>query len=353
MDYCNFYKDKVVLVTGHTGFKGTWLCKMLVNFKAKVIGYSISDDYELYKVSDLSNKITSIIGDVRDLTNLQEVFDKFRPQIVFHLAAQAIVLTSYDIPLYTYQTNVMGTLNLLECIRLNDCTKSFINITTDKVYHNKEDAKAYKEDDMLDGIDPYSNSKSCSELITKCYKRSFFKDRLCAISTIRAGNVIGGGDFCCNRIIPDCVLAAINNKEVIVRNPSSIRPYQHVLEACFFYLKVCYMQYNDKTYEGSYNIGPSSKDCVKTIDLVKMFCDLWPNLNYKIEKKESNYESSVLYLDSSLAKKVFNVTPVLDIYNSVIYTVDFTKVYIKDKLKVSSFMDKQIKEYMEIMNEKR
>lgn len=226
-----FWENKKVFITGHTGFKGTWLCKMLLNFGAEVTGYSLEapTNPSLYGLTDVNNRIDSVIGDIRDFEKISETFRRVQPEIVFHLAAQPIVRDSYKDPRYTYDTNVMGTVNILECVRLNSCVKSFLNVTTDKVYLNKEWAWGYRENEELNGFDPYSNSKSCSELVTQSYKNSFFADGKVAISTARAGNVIGGGDFANDRIIPDCVRAAIAKENIVVRNPFSTRPYQHVL----------------------------------------------------------------------------------------------------------------------------
>ena len=221
----NFYKGKKVLVTGHTGFKGTWLSRILVNAGAEVTGYSLNPptDPALFNMAGLEGKMNSVIGDIRDLAHLKQVFEDTKPEIVLHLAAQPIVRDSYKDPVYTYETNVIGTVNILECVRLNPCVKSFLNVTTDKVYENREWEYGYREVDRLDGYDPYSNSKSCSELVTHSYRKSFFADGHCAISTCRAGNVIGGGDFANDRIVPDCVRAAMAKKPIVVRNPHSTR----------------------------------------------------------------------------------------------------------------------------------
>lgn len=240
--FSEFYKGKKVLVTGHTGFKGTWLCKILTMLGADIIGYSLEsptvEGWEFFRMAQIEEKITSIIGDIRDYKHLKNVFDEYQPEIVLHLAAQPLVLEGYKDPVGTYSTNVMGTVNILECVRNTSCVKSFLNVTTDKVYENKEWIWGYRETEPLDGFDPYSNSKSCSELVTHCYKNSYFKDEKVAISTARAGNVIGGGDFAENRIIPDCIRAAYKSQEIIVRNPYSIRPYQHVLEPLYVYLMI-------------------------------------------------------------------------------------------------------------------
>ena len=229
-----------MLVTGHTGFKGSWLCRILALAGAQVTGYSLKPPTSpsLFETAGIEKAVYSVIGDVRDLAYLRKVFEEVRPQIAIHLAAQPIVRDSYKDPVYTYETNVMGTVHVLECIRQTDCVRSFLNVTTDKVYENREWEYGYRETDPLDGYDPYSNSKSCSELVTHSYKKSFFEDGRCAISTARAGNVIGGGDFANDRIIPDCVRAVKEGQPIGVRNPFSTRPYQLVLEPLGAYLEI-------------------------------------------------------------------------------------------------------------------
>ena len=247
-----FYKDKRVLITGHTGFKGAWLSRILTNAGAKVTGYALNPptDPALFDAAGVKEKMHSVIGDIRDLEHLKQVFDEAEPEIVLHLAAQPIVRDSYKEPVYTYETNVMGTVNILECVRLTPSVRSFVNVTTDKVYENMEWEYGYRETDRLDGYDPYSNSKSCSELVTHSYQKSFFSDGRCAISTCRAGNVIGGGDFANDRIVPDCIRAAMKKQDIIVRNPNSTRPYQHVLEPLLLYLAVAKAQYEDIRFAG-------------------------------------------------------------------------------------------------------
>ena len=244
----NFYRGKKVFVTGHTGFKGSWLCKILANAGAEVTGYSLNPptNPSLVEIAGIDKDINSIIGDIRDYDSLKAVFDDAQPEIVLHLAAQPIVRDSYKDPHYTYETNVMGTVNILECVRQSDCVKSVLNVTTDKVYHNNEWEWGYRENEPLDGFDPYSNSKSCSELVTHSYKNSFFTDNTIAVSTARAGNVIGGGDFANDRIIPDCVRAMASGNVIGVRNPYSTRPYQHVL--------ICFIQDIE-----SYRYNPNNK----------------------------------------------------------------------------------------------
>ncbi len=345
----NFYKNKVVLVTGHTGFKGSWLTRILINAGAKVIGYSLVSptNPNLFSLADIENKMISIIGDVRDFTKLKSVFDKYQPEIVLHLAAQPIVRDSYKEPRYTYETNVMGTVNVLECIRLTPSVKSFLNVTTDKVYFNDDIPNhPFKEDEPLDGYDPYSNSKSCSELVTHSYKKSFFQERDCSISTARAGNVIGGGDFSNDRIIPDCVRAIEGHKEIIVRNPHSTRPYQHVLEPLYIYLEICEKQYGNKNYEGYYNVGPDDCDCVTTGDLVNMFCNTWGNGAKWVNKSDGGpHEASFLKLDNNKIKQTFGWKPRWHINEAMNKICQWTKVYLEDKTLIPAEMDKEIKEF--------
>ena len=344
----SFYKGKKVLVTGHTGFKGTWLTKILVNAGANVIGYSRCSQKEvsLFELSEVKDKISHIEGDVRDLQHLQKIFDKYQPEIVFHLAAQPIVRESYINPVYTYETNVMGTVNILECVRLNPCVKSMLNITTDKVYQNKEWYWGYREDEPLDGYDPYSNSKSCSELVTHSYKNSFFDNLDVAISTARAGNVIGGGDFAKDRIIPDCVRAVKKRTTIKVRNPHSIRPYQHVLEPLAVYLMIAAKQYEDRNYQGYYNVGPDECDCISTGELVSLFCKYWGEDVMWERQTEENapHESNFLKLDCSKIKNVFDWSPRWHIEECMQKTVEFSKIWVGGK-NISVEMDKEIEEF--------
>ncbi len=345
-DY-SFYNGKNVLVTGHTGFKGTWLCKVLVGCGAKVTGYSLSPPTSpsIFELSGIEKEINSITGDIRDLKHLKSTFEQVKPEIVFHLAAQPIVRESYNDPVYTYQTNVMGTVNILECVRLSDSVRSFLNITTDKVYKNNEWEWAYREDEPLNGFDPYSNSKSCSELITSSYKNSFFVDRNVSISTARAGNVIGGGDFAADRIIPDCFRAAEKSEKIVIRNPYSTRPYQHVLEPLIAYMMIVKFQYDDSKFEGNYNVGPDEYDCVSTSTLVELFCDFWGDgLDWINKHVGGPHEANFLKLDCSKLKTTFGWRPKWGISEAVDNTVQFYKVYL-DGDDVAKCMETQIKEY--------
>lgn len=332
-----FYRGKKVLITGHTGFKGTWLCAVLLQAGADVTGYALEPptDPSVFELTDMGKRIHSVVGDVRDLAHLRQVFDEVRPEIVIHMAAQPIVRESYKNPVYTYETNVMGTVHVLECVRTCDAVKSFVNVTTDKVYLNREWIWAYREDEELNGFDPYSNSKSCSELVTSCYLHSFFgeeTDRQIAVSTARAGNVIGGGDFAVDRIIPDCVRAALEGGEIIVRNPYSVRPFQHVLEPLLVYLMIAERQYGDPGYAGNYNVGPDEADCYTTGDLVTLFCKKWnqasgEDVNWKNVSDGGPHEANYLKLDCSKVKSVFGWKPVWNVETAMEKIVEWTLAY--------------------------
>lgn len=346
----SFYKNRTVLVTGHTGFKGTWLCKILINAGAKVIGYSLPapTNPNLFELSKIESQLISIIGDIRDFDALNQTFDKYQPECVVHLAAQPIVRDSYKEPKYTYETNVLGTVNILECVRLHPCVKSFLNVTTDKVYFNDDvPDHPFKENEPLDGYDPYSNSKSCSELVTHSYKKSFFADGRCAISTARAGNVIGGGDFANDRIIPDCIRAIEKGEDIVVRNPFSTRPYQHVLEPLFIYLEIVEKQYFDRKYEGYYNIGPDDCDCVNTGELVTKFCDCWGNNVKWINKFDGGpHEAAFLKLDNNKIKQTFGWQPRWHVNETIEKIVEWTKVYFNNPDNISQEMEKEIIEFL-------
>lgn len=346
----NFYKNKKVFVTGHTGFKGSWLCKMLASVGAKVTGYSLNPPTSpsLFEIAGIEQDIKSVIGDIRDYESLKSAFDEAQPEIVLHLAAQPIVRDSYKDPHYTYETNVMGTVNILECVRNSGCVKSFLNVTTDKVYLNREWEWGYRENEELDGFDPYSNSKSCSELVTHSYKNSFFADGSVPISTARAGNVIGGGDFANDRIIPDCVRAAINNEDIIVRNPFSTRPYQHVLEPLYAYLMIAAKQYEDTSFAGYYNVGPDEVDCFKTGALVDLFVKKWgEGLNWIDRYDGGPHEANFLKLDCSKLKNTFGWKPRWRLDVAIEKTVEWSKCYINNG-NIRECMDNQIAEFLNI-----
>lgn len=349
MDFdISFYQGKRVLVTGHTGFKGSWLCVMLANAGAKVIGYSSCSKKEtrLFDLCGVQEQITHIKGDVRDPERLLQVFEEQQPEIVIHMAAQPIVKVGYLDPAGTYSTNVMGTVNVLEAVRRTSSVRSFLNVTTDKVYENKEWEWGYRENEPLDGYDPYSNSKSCSELVTHCYKRSFFSDGRVTISTARAGNVIGGGDFAQNRIIPDCVRAAIRGEQIIVRNPNSVRPYQHVLEADFAYLLIAAKQYEDPAFASWYNIGPDEQDCFETGAVVDLFVQKWGDgLAWAVQNDRGPHEAKLLKLDNAKIKSSLGWKPRWDLEKALEKTVDWSKAWIEGK-DIRKLMNSQIDDFL-------
>ncbi|MBO5594692.1 MAG: CDP-glucose 4,6-dehydratase [Prevotella sp.] len=353
-----FYKGKKVLITGHTGFKGSWLCQILIGAGAEVTGYSLEPptDPSLFVEAGIAEKINHVVGDIRDREKLMRVFEEVQPEIVFHLAAQPIVRESYKDPVGTYETNVMGTVNICEAVRQTASVKSFLNVTTDKVYKNNEWCWGYRENEPLDGYDPYSNSKSCSELVTHSYINSFYCDMDVAVSTARAGNVIGGGDFAPDRIIPDCVRAAEAKEVIIVRNPYSTRPYQHVLEPLNIYLTIAKAQYEDKSKAGFYNVGPDDADCVTTGDIVTKFCAAWNNsdgansfgtVSWENRHDGGPHEANFLKLDCSLIKQVFGWKPVWGIDKAIEMVVRFSQRRILEPEKVAEEMDNEIAEFFE------
>ena len=379
----SFYKNKKILITGHTGFKGSWMCKVLDMAGACVLGYSLLPPTEpsLFNILGFDSTIVdsineidackvglqTVIGDICDLDRLKNVFIFFKPEIVIHMAAQPLVRESYKNPVRTYASNVMGTVNILECVRSVDSVVSFINVTTDKVYLNREREEGYKEDEELNGYDPYSNSKSCSELVTSSYKNSFFggdnhvrdNGKRIAITTMRAGNVIGGGDFAVDRIIPDCIRAVINGEPIGIRNPYSTRPYQHVLEPVVAYLMVAAKQYDDASLASNYNVGPDDEGCFTTGNLVNLFCVKW---NQSIGSREASWinasednaphEANFLKLNCDKLKRTLEWKPMWNLDEAMGKIVEWTKVYLDDfgcVGKIHECMEKQINSYLNII----
>jgi len=327
----DFYKNKRVFVTGHTGFKGSWLCTILCMAGAEVTGYALppATDPNLWQLTCLDRRMRSVYGDVRDWDALWRAFEQTQPEIVFHLAAQPIVRESYRDPVGTYSTNVMGTVHILECVRRFGSVKSFLNVTTDKVYENRQWPWGYRENDNLNGFDPYSNSKSCSELVTDSYKHSFFAGSSTAISTARAGNVIGGGDFSADRIIPDCVRAVQKNFPILIRNPDSVRPYQHVLEPLSAYLLIAQKQYEDFQLAGNYNVGPDACDCLTTGALAELFCRSWgERARWESVGHSGPHEDAVLKLDCAKIQAVLGWRPRWQAHRAVAETVAWTKAWL-------------------------
>lgn len=345
-----FYGGKRVFVTGHTGFKGGWLCKILAMAGAEVYGYSLEPPTtpSVYELLNLQDQIHSNIGDIRDINKLKLCMEQANPEYVFHLAAQPLVRESYKTPRETFETNVMGTVNILECVRLMPEVKSLLNITTDKVYENLDmENHAFTEDEKLDGHDPYSNSKSCSELVTHSYKKSFFyEEGTTVISTARAGNVIGGGDFATDRIIPDCVRAVVQGKSINIRNPYSTRPYQHVLEPLGIYLTIVAMQEQNPALSGYYNVGPNDEDCITSGELANLFVKKWgENACWNnMAEKNAPHEASFLKLDCTKLKNTFGWSPIWHIEQTVEATVEWYKAWSRNE-DMNSITNNQIKEF--------
>jgi CDP-glucose 4,6-dehydratase len=357
-DLTAHYAGRRVFVTGSTGFKGSWLCRMLVRLGADVTGYSLvpPTDPSLFEIAKISGDINQVIGDVRDIDKLRAAFDLAKPETVLHLAAQPLVLDGYADPRYTYEVNVMGTVNVLECARECESVTSLLNVTTDKVYENREiPGYGYREDDKLDGFDPYSNSKSCSELATHSYAQSFFAEGAkgsaagrCAISTARAGNVIGGGDFSANRIVPDSVRAALSGERLVLRNPNSIRPYQHVLEPLTAYLMIAAAQDDDRSKAGWYNVGPDPVDCKTTGEMADMFAAAWgEGFSWHAERTDGPHEAGLLMLANDKVKCELGWRPAWTAEEAVKRTAEWTRAWQDGQ--ATQCMDDQIDEYYDAL----
>lgn len=344
----DFYKNKRVLLTGHTGFKGAWLSEVLLCAGAEVTGYALpAEPGSLFDRLGLTRRMNSVEGDVRDLGYLRQAFEAAQPEVVFHLAAQALVRESYRDPVETYSTNVLGTVNLLECVRTCGGVRSVVNVTTDKVYHNREWPWGYRETDRLGGYDPYAGSKACSELVTQSYIHSFLREQNVAVSTARAGNVIGGGDFAKDRIIPDCIRAVRSGRPILLRNPNSIRPYQHVLEPLSAYLLTAKAQYEDRQKSGAYNVGPLAEDCLTTKAIAETFCACWGGgARWSAEKTSGPHESSCLRLDCSLIREKLGWYPQWNIQTAVEKTVEWTKA-VDAEQNARIVTDRQIQDYFD------
>ena len=345
-----FYKGKRVFVTGHTGFKGAWLCRVLAKAGAETFGYALEPptDPSLFERIGIERGLRRhVINDIVNFDALREAMKEAAPEIVIHMAAQPLVRASYRDPRKTYETNVMGTVNVLEAVRNIGGVRSFVNVTTDKVYENKERIPGYREDETLCGGDPYSNSKSCSELVTYSYRKSFFSGadggRLTAISAARSGNVIGGGDYAEDRIVPDCVRAASASKEIVIRNPLSTRPYQHVLDCLYGYLLLAKAQYENPALEGAYNFGPDEESCVTNGELAALFCEAYGGgASWRAGDGGGPHEANFLKLDSSKSKAVLGWKPRWNIRTAVEKTAEFAKAGGG----VSDCVDRQIDGYL-------
>ena len=351
-----YFKGKKVLITGHTGFKGSWLTLWMYFNGAKVLGISngIPTKPSHFKLLNLKKLILSKSIDINDLNKLKKIFFKFNPDYVFHLAAQSIVKVSYLQPVETWSANLMGTVNILECLRLSKKKIIAIMITSDKAYKNIETKKGYNENDILKGEDPYGASKSSADIAINSYFKSFFnnKNNKVLIAIARAGNVIGGGDWSKNRIVPDCIRSWSKKKKVIIRNPNSTRPWQHVLDIIYAYMNLAVkLKQNPKLHGEAFNFGPDKKN-FKVIDILNKIKLYWPKINWSTVKRKKFKENTLLHLNSSKSKKFLKWKTVLNFTNSVRFTIEWYKYYLKNKKNIYYYSTKQIAKYDKILEKK-
>ncbi len=344
----NFWKGKKILLTGHTGFKGAWLSTWLKSLGANVIGYSLSPSTEpnLFELIKVSEGMTSINGNVQNLEELKNVLKKYNPEIVIHMAAQSLVRYSYKVPVETYMTNVMGTVNLFEAIRQTTGVKVVINVTSDKCYENKEREAGYKEDEPMGGYDPYSSSKGCAELVTSAYRKSFLEQNV-AVASVRAGNVIGGGDWAEDRLIPDIVRGLLSKQKLKIRNPKAIRPWQHVLEPLSGYLILAEKLWKEgHKYSEAWNFGPDEENDKSVIYMVETFLKLYgEKADWEIDKEENKpHEANYLKLDCTKAKTKLNWVPVWGIDIALEKTAEWYRVF-KEKKDLEKITLSQIEQY--------
>lgn len=353
----SFWKDKKVFVTGHTGFKGSWLCLWLNLLEADVTGYALQPPTQpsLFELGKIDQLVQSIIGDVRNGVELNQAMVKTQPEIVIHLAAQPLVRDSYENPSGTYAINVMGTVNLFEAVRVCKSVRAVVNVTTDKCYENKEWLWGYRENEPLGGYDPYSSSKACSEMVTAAYRSSFFNPEhhdvhKVSLASARAGNVIGGGDWAKDRLIPDCIKSLTNKEPILIRNPNAVRPWQHVLESLSGYLILCEKQYDaSRDYAEGWNFGPDEKDA-KTVEyIVNRMCSLWGNgAKYIIDDGQHPHEAHYLKLDCTKAKNILGWQPRWSLDTALEKIVEWYRSYLADPKTVQAISLKQIKDYMAV-----
>ena len=347
----NFFKNKKILVTGHTGFKGSWLCTWLSALGAEVTGFSLKPNTQpnMFSVCDIDEDIVSLIADIRNYSAIEKAVVDNEPEIIFHLAAQPLVLESYSYPLDTFQTNILGTANLLEAVRLRgtDFVKSVVIVTSDKCYENNNSGIPFVENDKLGGKDPYSSSKASAEIITNAYYESYFrKEGKISVSTVRAGNVIGGGDWSADRLVPDCVRALSANDVISIRNPGSTRPWQHVIDPISGYIELAKQSYFNSSLSGAWNFGPLDSSVKTVSDLVNEVCNHWPSSQSTVsfsEKSSSEKEANLLSLNSMKSIENLNWAPKLNFQESVDFTIDWYKLYYSNPDSLKSLTLKQIK----------
>jgi len=352
--FSNIYKNRTVLITGHTGFKGSWLSLWLHRLGAKVIGYALKPPTQpcLFDICNLRKKIISIEDDVRNFNHLKDVIKKYNPEIIFHLAAQSLVRYAYYNPVETFSTNVMGTAYLLEAVRQKKGVRVIINVTSDKCYENKGETQGYRESDPLGGDEPYSSSKGCAELVTNAYLKSYFnpdnyKNHKIAIASVRAGNVIGGGDWANDRLVPDCIRALINNKPVVVHYPDAVRPWQHVLEPLFGYLLLGQHLYkNGATFTGAWNFGPDDDSAKSVKWIIEQVVKMWGgDFSWKMDRNNHIQEALYLKLNSSKAKSKLGWYPRWNLNSALQETVRWYKSYYGGEKDILEITTNQIHNY--------
>ena len=349
----NIYKNRRVLITGHTGFKGSWLSIWLTKLGAEVCGYSLEPNTKpsMFEELKIDSKISkSIIGDILDENLLKQSIQEFQPEIIFHLAAQPLVRLSYKEPVLTYKTNVIGTLNLLEAARKCSSVKALVNITTDKCYENKETLVGYKEEDAMGGYDMYSSSKACAEILSSSYRRSFL-DKSFLLATARAGNVIGGGDWALDRLIPDCIRFINDDVDIEIRNPESVRPWQHVLEPLSGYLLLGQKLLEEgQKYAEGFNFGPNDESVVKVSEIVQKIIELYGKGSVKIEESNALHEANLLMLNIDKAKRVLGWTPSYNIEQALETTVEWYRHFYQKNIDMYEYTLEQINNYEESIN---
>ena len=355
----DIYRNKKVLVTGHTGFKGSWLSLWLTELGARAVGYSLKPPTEpnLFESIGLEDKIAHVIGDVRDEEHLRSVFEEHQPDVVFHLAAQSLVRLSYREPKLTYATNVVGTVNLLEAARKTSSVRACITVTSDKCYENREWIYGYRETDPMGGYDPYSSSKGCAELVTSAYRRSFFSDygktHNTALASVRAGNVIGGGDWGEDRLIPDCVRAFNEEKGITLRSPSAVRPWQYVLEPLSGYLRLGALMCEDGArYSDPWNFGPDDESMITVEELVKLIIKHWGGGAYTTDTSNHPHEVNLLKLDAGKARTMLGWKPAYNVFEAVERTVNWYKQFYTgmSREELYQFTVRETLEYASRMN---
>ena len=355
----NFYNGKRVFITGHTGFKGAWLCLWFNQMGAEITGYALEPptNPSLFDICGIADTISSIKGDIRNAQQLTEAMQESDPEIVIHMAAQPLVRDSYKIPVETYEINVMGTVNVLEAIRNTPSVRAAINVTTDKVYENKEWLWGYRENEPFGGYDPYSNSKACSELVTAAYRNSYFNqdnygEHGVALATVRAGNVIGGGDWAADRLIPDCIASLFNNEKIVIRNPHAIRPWQYVLEPLYGYLLLARrLSYDGIAYADGWNFGPPESEAKPVQWIVEKMCQLLPeNEGYSINKGPHPHEAHYLKLDCSKAHQELNWWPQWSLEYALCKVTEWYQAYHAQE-DMAEVCLAQIKEYEQAVEE--